>query len=128
MPPKITSTLSCCDELGRLGFRDAVDGGAVLEAEFDLPSQQAAAGVDVVDDHFGDVGIGDTHERQRAGLVRDHSHLDGCFFHGFSSGCRGPTGPVHAWRMSAASRLHIGRIPYTADLPWSYCTRPRSRA
>ena len=41
------------DELGRLGFRDAVDGGAVLQAEFDLSPQQAAAGVDVIDHHLG---------------------------------------------------------------------------
>ena len=69
------------DKFGRLGFRHAVDGGAVLDVEIDLPSQQAARGVDVVDHHLRHVGIGDPHERERAGLLGDDAHFDGCFPH-----------------------------------------------
>ena len=78
MPPKITSTWSCCDELRRLLGRDGVVGGAVLEEQLERAAEQAALRVDVVDDHAGDVGVGDADERERAGLVRDHAHLDGC--------------------------------------------------
>ena len=51
-------------------------------------------------------------ERERTGLVRDHAHFDGWFFHGSSSELRGPAWPVHARRMPAASRPHMGKIPY----------------
>ena len=47
------------DELRRLGCRHGIVGRAVLEAQIDVPPQQAALGVDVADDHPGHVGIGD---------------------------------------------------------------------
>jgi hypothetical protein len=75
MPPKTTSTV-LLDELRRLGFRDA-SSVALSSRTARLAAEQAALGVDVVDDHPGDVGVGEPHERERAGLVRDDSHLDG---------------------------------------------------
>ena len=44
--------------------------------QLDRPAEQAARGVDVVDHHLGDVGVGDAHERERAGLVGDQAHPD----------------------------------------------------
>ena len=67
------------DELGGAGFRGAVGGLAVLEVQLDLLPEQAAAGVDLVDHHLGDVGVRDAHERQGTRLIGDHSHLDGSF-------------------------------------------------
>src|SRR5262249_19239325 len=96
------------------------NGGAVFEVEINLPPQQAAPRVDVVDDHLRDVGIGDADERQRAGLVRDHAYLDGLFPHGLLPYVPRPNGPDHAWRMPAGFRRGMGWIPYAR--------RPGSRA
>ena len=52
------------DELGRHRARDGVVGRAVLEMQLQLPPQQPALGVDVADDHPGDVGVGEPHERE----------------------------------------------------------------
>ena len=76
MPPRMTSTL-VLDELRRHRRCDGVVGRAVLEVQLQRPPEQPALGVDVTDDHPGDVGVGTPHERQRARLVGDHSHLDG---------------------------------------------------
>ena len=77
MPPKTTSTLSCSTSLAALAARDGVVGRAVLEIQLEVPPEQPALGVDVADDHPGDVGVGEPHERERARLVGDDSHLDG---------------------------------------------------
>ena len=59
------------DELRRGGFRHAVVGGAVLDEQLDGTTEEAAACVDVIDHHLGDVDVGDSHERQGAGLIGD---------------------------------------------------------
>ena len=59
MPPKITSTWSCWTSLVAAASADAVVGRAVLEVQLELAPQQAALGVDVVDDHPGHVGVGE---------------------------------------------------------------------
>src|SRR4029077_4061430 len=64
------------DELPRSRRGDSVVGGAVLELELERPPQQATLGVDVADDHPGDVGVREPDDRERAGLVGDHSHPD----------------------------------------------------
>ena len=76
MPPRTTSTSSCSTSFLRLG-RDGVVGRAVLEVQLEVPAEQAALGVDVADDHPGDVGVREPDERERARLVGDDSHLDG---------------------------------------------------
>ena len=65
------------DELRRLGFRDGVVGRAVLEEQLERAAQQAALGVDVVDRPSWRRWRWRAHERERAGLVGDDSHLDG---------------------------------------------------
>jgi hypothetical protein len=64
------------DELGGAGLRDAVGRLAVLDEQLDLLAQEAAGGVDVVDDQLGDVGIRDAHERQRTRQLCDDSDPD----------------------------------------------------
>ena len=61
------------DEPGRGSFRHGVIGCAVLDEQLDRPAEQATARVDVVDHHLGEVDVGDTHERERAGLVGDET-------------------------------------------------------
>jgi hypothetical protein len=61
------------DELRRYGFRHVVVGGAVLDEQLDGATEKAATGVDVIDHHLGDVGIGDAHEGKRAGLIGDEA-------------------------------------------------------
>ena len=78
MPPRITSTWSCSTSFAALAAATRVVGRAVLEDRVELAAQQAALGVDVADDHPGDVGVGEPDERQGAGLVRDDSDLDRC--------------------------------------------------
>jgi len=51
------------DELGGFGFRHTVRGCTVLKVQIYPPPQQATLCVDVINRHFGDVGIGDTTER-----------------------------------------------------------------
>ena len=51
--------------------RDVVVGGAVLDEQLHGASEDAAACVDVVDDHSCDVDVGEAHERQGAGLIGD---------------------------------------------------------
>ena len=79
--------LQLVDELRGGGSRNAVIGGAVLDEQLDGTTEQAAGCVDVVDDHLGDVGIGDTHEREGTGLIGDHADprrsVESCC-HGFS--------------------------------------------
>ena len=65
------------NELRRLGFRDAVRGGAVLETQLDVSPQQATVCIDVVNHHPGHVRIGDARERGRTRHVRDDAHLNG---------------------------------------------------
>ena len=69
-------------KLGRLGFRDGVGRCAVLEIELDLPPQQAAVGVDLVNHHPCHVGVGAAHERKCSRFFRDHADFDGRFCHG----------------------------------------------
>ena len=59
------------DELGGPGLGDLVVGRAVLDEQLDRPAEEPARGVDVVDHHAGDVGVGDPHEGERTGLVGD---------------------------------------------------------
>ena len=61
------------DELGGAGGRNVVVGRTVLDEQLDLATEQAAAGVDVVDHHLGEVDVGDAHEGERAGLVGDEA-------------------------------------------------------
>src|SRR5581483_8218573 len=65
------------DELPRDLGRDLVVGGAVFEAELERTAEQPALRVDVADDHPGDVGVSEPHDRERARLVGNDSHLDG---------------------------------------------------
>ncbi len=37
------------------------------------PTEEAAPRVDVVDDHLGEVDVGNAHERERAGLIGDET-------------------------------------------------------
>ena len=69
------------DQLGRRSRRCSVVGGSVLEVQLQLPPQQPALGVDVVDDHPRDVGVGQADERERTGLLRNDSHFDGITTH-----------------------------------------------
>jgi hypothetical protein len=69
------------DEFGSLDLGHAVGRRAVLEAQFNLPAQQTTLGIDVVDDHAGHIGVGDTHDRQRTRLVRHDTDLDGRLAH-----------------------------------------------
>ncbi len=69
MPPMTTSTSACSTSFAATASRHGVVGGAVLDEQLDRAAEQAAAGVDVVDDHLGDVDVGDAHEGERAGLV-----------------------------------------------------------
>ena len=72
MPPTTTST-AALDELRRGGFRHVVVGRAVLDEQLDRATEQAAAVVDVVDHHLGDVDVGDAHEGEGAGLIGDEA-------------------------------------------------------
>ena len=54
------------DQLGSHRGRRGVVGRAVLETQLEVPPEQSALGVDVADDHPGDVGVGDA-RRRRAG-------------------------------------------------------------
>ena len=71
MPPKITSTLSCWTSLVALASATLSIVALSSTIELEPAPQQAALRVDVVDDHPRDVGVGDAHERERTGLVRD---------------------------------------------------------
>src|SRR4051812_43208962 len=64
------------DELPGLLLRDGVVRRAVLDGQLELAPEQAALGVDVADDHPGDVGHGEPDDRERSGLVRDDSNPD----------------------------------------------------
>jgi hypothetical protein len=64
------------DQFGCAGGSDEVVRFAVLEAQLNVPPEQAALGVEIADDHPGHVGIGEPHDRERTRLVRDDSHLD----------------------------------------------------
>jgi hypothetical protein len=77
MPPEDHVDVIVLNELGRGGFRRAVRGGAVLEVQVDLPTQQPASCIHVGDHHSGHVRVGDAHERECTRLVRDDPHLDG---------------------------------------------------
>ena len=77
MPPKTTSTWSCSTSFVAAAAAMASSVRAVLEMQLEVPAEQAALGVDVADDHPGDVGVGEPDERERARLVRDDPHLDG---------------------------------------------------
>ncbi len=82
--------------------------------------EQAAPGVDVADDHAGDVGVGDAHERERARLVCDDPDLDrialwvGSAMHCLRSVARAPRGNASCERMlvRAAAPSYIGSTPY----------------
>ena len=65
------------DELPRRCRGQLVVRPAVLDDQLDVPAEQPALGVDVADDHPGDVGVRGSDEREGAGLVRDDSDLDG---------------------------------------------------
>ncbi len=65
------------DESGSCCCGNAVRGSAVFNEKLDLTTQQAASGVDVVDNHSGDVCIGDAGERKGTRLVCDDADLDG---------------------------------------------------
>src|SRR5207302_8530083 len=69
------------DKLRCLGFSDAVDRRTILQEEIDLSPQQAAAGIDVINHHAGNIRVGDTHCQKRTGLVRNDAHLYGQFSH-----------------------------------------------
>ena len=114
------------DELGRLGFRDAVDGRAVFEEELELPPEQAAAGVDVVDHHLRHIGIGDAHERKRPVCSAMTPTLMDAWFMASSCLAMRPADLPGPMREDAASAPPAhGWIPYAADIP-RCCTRPRS--
>ena len=59
------------DELRGPGLGDLVVGRAVLDEQLDRTAEEPARGIDVVDHHSGDVGVGDPHEGERSGLVGD---------------------------------------------------------
>ena len=115
MPPKITSTLSCSTSLVALACRDAVGRCAVLEEELDLPPQQAAVGVDVVDHHLRHVGVGAAHERKRSGLLRDDADFDGCTCHTHP---RLQPGTTQRWSTAGGCSFFRSwqRLSSTADL------------
>jgi hypothetical protein len=69
------------DELAGFGFAHAVDRLAVFEVQFDPSAQETTRCVDLVDDHVGDVGIGDAHDGQRAGLLGDYTYPDRLIVH-----------------------------------------------
>ena len=65
------------DELGRLGFRDAVDRCAVLEVQIELrPSRPPLALMSSIT-ILATLALAMPIERERAGLVRDDADLDG---------------------------------------------------
>ena len=76
MPPKTTSTRSSRDELLAAAAATASSVAPSSRMQLQVPAEQAALGVEVADDHPGDVGVGEPDERERAGLLCDHSHLD----------------------------------------------------
>jgi hypothetical protein len=65
------------DELGGLGGGDAIYGCAVLQVQLELPPEQTAAGIDVVDQHFRHVRIRSAHGRKRSRLLGDNAYFDG---------------------------------------------------
>ena len=77
MPPRTTWTSCSSTSFAAAASAALVVGGAVFDEQLERAAEQAAAGVDVVDDHLGDVRVGDAHERERAGLIGDHADLDG---------------------------------------------------
>jgi hypothetical protein len=44
-----------------------------------LPIQRTANSIDLINHHFGNVDIGDAHERYRPRLFSDNSHFDALF-------------------------------------------------
>src|SRR5262249_54870803 len=81
------------DELGGLGGGDAVDGGPIFEEELELPAEQAATRVDVIDQHLRHVRIGYAHGRKRPRLLGNNSYLDGWIGHGLS-----PVRSLESWK------------------------------
>jgi hypothetical protein len=51
------------DELGGLGCCHAVGCRTIFELKVQLPIQQTANSIDLINHHFGKVDIGDAHER-----------------------------------------------------------------
>ena len=76
MPPKTTSTRSCSTSFAASAAATASSVALSSRNSSSVPPEQAALGVDVADDHPGDVGVGEPDERERAGLVGDDAHLD----------------------------------------------------
>jgi hypothetical protein len=67
------------DELGGLGCCHAVGRRTIFEVKVQPPIQQTANSIDLVNHHFGNVGIGDARERYRLRLLSDNSHFDALF-------------------------------------------------
>ena len=119
-------------ELRGAGGRDDVVRLAVLEAQLDVPPEQATLGVEIADDHPGHVGIGEPHDRERARLIRDDSHLDRTAASVCAFKVRHATLPRSGARLSAACsrrsrrargsvesrvRRDIGRTPHFEPAP-----------
>jgi hypothetical protein len=50
------------DQFRRFGFRHAIRGRAVFHDQVDVPPQQAALRIDVIDHHLRDICTGDAQE------------------------------------------------------------------
>ena len=81
--------LVALDQLADIADGDRFVGGGVLDKELERPAEQAAGGVDLLDDHLGDIGVGVAGIGDRSGQVGGDADLDRTF------GGIGPVGPHH---------------------------------
>ncbi|MGX1071989.1 hypothetical protein AB7M45_002599 [Bradyrhizobium elkanii] len=89
MPAEHHVDLVALDQLADIADRDRFVRGGVLDIELERPAEQAAGGVDLLDHHLGDVGVGVAGIGDRAGQVGRDADLDR------SLGGVGPVGPDH---------------------------------
>ena len=129
MPPKMTSTRSSWTSFSPFAAATASSVAPSSSTSSSVPPEQAAPGVDVADDHAGDVGVREPDERERARLVRDHSHLDGAspaptwFRHALL-----PSVARRRWGDASCERMLSDRRPHTSGaLPILDRTAPPRR-
>ena len=117
MPPKITSTLSCWTSL--VALASATLSMVALSSRYRStcrPSRPPFALMSSMTILATLALAMPTNESGPVWSAITPTLMDDSVM-AFSSQVPRPNGPVHAWRMPAASRPHMGWIPYAADIP-----------